>query len=204
MHTLNRRSILSAALIISLFSCSKNETNPDKDSPVIEIKVPDITLPEISDGSTTANFTASAPWTLEVSNTRSSPDWLTVSPTSGKAGDVTLTVTTTEANEDYDDRNAYMKIKAGSVTKIITVTQKKKEALLLSKDRYEISPEGGRFSVEVKSNVSYQVTIDEMVRIGCPKSSKAEPFRHRMYISASLPDHLTETGREPLFSIVKT
>lgn len=161
MHTLNRRSILSAALIISLFSCSKNETNPDKDSSVIEIKVPDITLPEISDGSTTANFTASAPWTLEVSNTRSSPDWLTVSPTSGKAGDVTLTVTTTKANEDYDDRNAYMKIKAGSVTKIITVTQKKKEALLLSKDRYEISPEGGRFSVEVKSNVSYQVTIDE-------------------------------------------
>lgn len=161
MRTLNRWSILSAALIISLFSCSKNETNPDKDPPVIEIKIPDVTLPEISDGSTTANFTVSAPWTLEVSNTRISPDWLTVSPTSGEAGDVTLTITTTEANEDYDDRNAYMKIKAGSVTKIITVTQKKKEALLLSKDRYEISPEGGRFSVEVKSNVSYQVTIDE-------------------------------------------
>lgn len=161
MRTLNRWSILSAALIISLFSCSKNETNPDKDPPVIEIKIPDVTLPEISDGSTTANFTVSAPWTLEVSNTRISPDWLTVSPTSGEAGDVTLTITTTEANEDYNDRNAYMKIKAGSVTKIITVTQKKKEALLLSKDRYEISPEGGRFSVEVKSNVSYQVTIDE-------------------------------------------
>lgn len=161
MHTLNRWSILSAALIISLFSCSKNETNPDKDPPVIEIKIPDVTLPEISDGSTTANFTVSAPWTLEMSNTRTSPDWLTVSPTSGEAGDVTLTITTTEANEDYDDRNAYLKIKAGSVTKIITVTQKKKEALLLSKDRYEISPEGGRFSVEVKSNVSYQVTIDE-------------------------------------------
>lgn len=161
MHTLNRWSILFAALIISLFSCSKNETNPDKDPPVVEIKVPDVTLPEISDGSTTANFTTSVPWTLEVSDTRSSPDWLTVSPTSGEAGDVTLTITTTETNENYDDRNAYMKIKAGSVTEIITVTQKKKEALLLSKDRYEISPEGGHFSVEVKSNVSYQVTIDE-------------------------------------------
>ncbi|MEG0518234.1 MAG: BACON domain-containing carbohydrate-binding protein [Bacteroidales bacterium] len=163
-------------LVMNVLSCGKNDNpavEPPK-NPAIEIIVADVTIPDISTGSATATFTTSEPWSLELSDTKATPDWFDVSPKSGGAGSATLTISTTKANESYDDRSAYIKIKVGSVTKNITVTQKKKEALLLTKDRYEISPEGGRFNVEVKSNVSYQVTIHENSSVWITRDVKSK------------------------------
>lgn len=152
--------------ICTFVACGKNEEpdNPNPELPEINIDIPDVTLPEFSEGgesSTQIIFYASAPWILELSETKSVPSWFDVTPKEGGAGDVVLSVTITEENTEYEDRNAYIKIKSGTAQKIITVTQKKKDALLVSKDKFEIDPAGGDFSIEVKSNVDYSIEIPE-------------------------------------------
>ena len=44
---------------------------------------------------------------------------------------------------------------------MLGVTQKGKDALILSKDKFELPQEGGTISVEVKSNITYEVTIPD-------------------------------------------
>lgn len=165
-----------AFCVFVLFSCGKDnesQVNPPQ-SPEIVISVPDVTLPDVISGSTTVTFTTTAPWILELSDTKAAPDWFDVSPKSGGGGSVTLTITILKNNEEYDDRSAYIKIKSGELVKSMTVTQKKKDALLLTKDRYDIPPEGGDFSVEVKSNIDYQVSIDEGCNGWISKGAKSK------------------------------
>ena len=48
---------------------------------------------------------------------------------------------------------------AGNITKVLTVTQKDGDAIILSKDKFDIPEEGGNVTVEVKSNIQYEVSI---------------------------------------------
>ena len=66
-------------------------------------------------------FTATDKWTAEVTDTKAS-SWLSVEPTSGNAGDVTMTVTA-QPNTTPDPRSATVTIKCGDVTKSFTVSQ---------------------------------------------------------------------------------
>ena len=77
---------------------------------------------------------------------------------SGKAGEATLTVKAL-ANENYEDRSAVISIKSGGVTQSVPVYQKKKNALILSKEIFEVSQRGGSIDLEVKSNIEFEVDI---------------------------------------------
>lgn len=72
--------------------------------------------------STVIKFTAEAAWTAEVVSTRA-VDWCSVSPTSGEAGEATITITTT-TNDTSEERSAEVVLKSGSTEKTIEVTQK--------------------------------------------------------------------------------
>ena len=85
--------------------------------------------------------------------------WLLVQPLSGGPGTHNILLKTLEANITYDDRNTILRTVAGGFSENITVTQKQKDALLLSSDVQHIPPEGGDFSVEVQHNTDYTVTI---------------------------------------------
>jgi len=85
--------------------------------------------------------------------------WLSVLPLSGGPGTHQIVLKTLEANTTYDDRNTILRTTAGELSENITVTQKQKDALLLSADVQHIPPEGGDFSVEVQHNTDYSVTI---------------------------------------------
>lgn len=52
-------------------------------------------------------------------------------------------------------------LKAGAEVKSFVVSQKQKDALLLTNDKFEVDQAGGTVTVEVKSNVSYTATIGE-------------------------------------------
>lgn len=69
----------------------------------------------------TVNFTAPAAWTATVAETKA-VDWLKVEPSSGSAGDVTMTVTA-QPNDTYDDRSATVTIKSGNTSATFTVKQ---------------------------------------------------------------------------------
>lgn len=90
---------------------------------------------------------------------RGSP-WCTVTPTSGNAGSHTIKGTTT-LNETYDDRSVTVTLKACTEVRNFVVSQKQKDALSLTNDKFKVDQKGGTVTVEVKANVSYTTTIGE-------------------------------------------
>lgn len=106
------------------------------------------------------SFTANDAWTVSIASTSGGNTWCMASPTQGNAGSQTVKITTTE-NETYDDRSVTVTLKAGNESKSFVVTQKQKNAILLTSDKFEIEQKGGTFNVEVKANVNYTATIGE-------------------------------------------
>lgn len=159
---MKKRLSLVLALCISLLLVSCSDDKPEKQiTPVIEIadESTQITLPETSTGTATISFTSNTSWQVTTSDTRAVPSWFDISPKSGGAGTQALTVSIKEENTGYDDRSGYIKIVSGDVEKYITVTQKKKDALLITQSRYEVAMEGGEIEVEVKANVDFAVDV---------------------------------------------
>lgn len=135
-------------------------SNPDNNA-LIETDTPDIILNEQAGSVATVSFSSPASWTAELSDTRSIPSWLEHSPNNGQTGKHTLTVKAKEANPGYDDRCAYIRIKAGSLVKIINVIQKKQQAIIAGKEKITLSSEGGAFSIPVANTDGYKVYIPE-------------------------------------------
>lgn len=150
-------SLLSAAMLVS---CDKledifgTEENPDK--PQIEINTPEI-LSATDGDSSTIMFSATENWTAEILNSRSD-GWCSIYPTSGNAGEATITVTT-QPNDTPDERSASIIIKAGSVSKTVKVSQKQKDAIIVAKEQYSIGSKGGQIVIEAESNIDFDVVI---------------------------------------------
>ena len=94
------------------------------------VVTPEITIPSTEDlapaiaaegGSATVSFKSAADWTVSVSTTKAG-EWISVSPTSGKAGDAKITITVAK-NEDSEVREATVTIKSGTVSKEVKVSQ---------------------------------------------------------------------------------
>ena len=152
---------LLISVFFLLFSCSKEEQPVAPDSPKIEISIADLSFPDEIGKTESFDITSNVPWKIALSDTRSVPGWLQVSPMSGGVGTVKVNVTVTEDNDSYDDRNAYIKIEAGTASKVFTVTQKKKDALILTQDKIEVDAGGGKFDIQLQTNNSYTVKIPE-------------------------------------------
>ena len=104
----------------------------------------------------TQSVTFSAP-TVWIAQTDQS--WCTVMPDKGNAGMNTVKVSV-QPTSDYDERNASLTIVSGSKKKTMTITQKQKDALLLTSSKKEMPAEGGMIEVEVKSNVNFSYSVD--------------------------------------------
>ncbi len=84
-------------------------------------------------------------------------DWCKVNVNFGQGNQ--RIVVEADVYNGMEDRNTNLTVKASDKTQVLGVTQKYKDAILLSKDKYEVSQEGESISIKVKSNVSYEVTI---------------------------------------------
>ena len=154
-------------VILLVTSCGKDSdledpnppTNPPVENEEITLNSSELVLPDANPVGT-LSFYASADWNVSLSETKAVPDWLKVEPMSGEAGQATLTVTA-QPNENYEDRSAIITIRSGSANKTLPVYQKKKNALILSKERYELTEEETYIDVEVKSNIDFEVKILE-------------------------------------------
>lgn len=65
------------------------------------------------------------------------------------------------ANESYDGRNASVTITSGNAKKTLTVTQKQKDALILTSNKVEVDTEGGDFSIKLQANVEVTYEIED-------------------------------------------
>ncbi len=118
-----------------------------------------------------------------ISNTS---DWLTIEPTEGN-GNSSITLTAS-ASDVYDDRNTVITVKAGDKTETFTVTQKYAEALLVTKNKFDIPQEGGDFTIEIQSNISYEIQIDSDSQSWIsevPQSKALTTYTHTYYVSAN-------------------
>lgn len=108
-------------------------------------------------GSASLELSASGSWKAEFVNGRAY--WCSLSQTEGKRGVATLTFTVL-ANGEYDERSASILFTCGKLQRTIVVTQKQRDALLLSSDRVELSADGGSFTIEVQSNIDFSHRIE--------------------------------------------
>lgn len=127
---------------------------------------------DFSSGEKTFSFNSNVDWTISVAETKNGNTWCTVVPNSGKAGVNTVRIKV-EENDSYNDRRVVLSLVAGSLTKNITITQKQRDALLLTNNKFEVDPIGGRIDVEVKSNVDYEVVIPEIYQSWISQSSES-------------------------------
>jgi len=163
-----------AMMVCILASCSDGGSeNPVEPTPKPEEVKTEITIDSgiISNGLSfgvtgseqSISFSVNADWTLSVASTSSGATWCKASATSGSKGTVNVKFTVDE-NTGYDDRSVSITIKAGSVSKTFTITQKGADALLVTTSKYEVAQEGGQIEIEVKANIEYQMEISEASR----------------------------------------
>ncbi len=150
--------ILSLILFAGCFSDSDVEGDDSKKPNVskdvtLELSVSDIVF-EATGGKKTFMVSCSGDWTIE-----NGDDWCETDFCSGM-GNSTVTVMT-DKYSGMEDRNTNLTVKAGDKTEVLGVTQKGKNAIILSKDKFEVEQEGERISIEIKSNITYEVTIPE-------------------------------------------
>ena len=139
-------ALMSAILV----SCTKPEINEEKG--YLNVYYEDIVFPS-KGGEEYFDIESNTNWTIS-----NSSDWLTIEPTEGN-GNASITLTAT-ASDVYDDRNTVITVKAEDKTETFTVTQKYAEALLVTKNKFDIPQAGDDFTIEIQSNISYEIQID--------------------------------------------
>ncbi len=101
-------------------------------------------------------------------------------------------------HEGYEDRSTNLTVKSGKKSKVLAVTQKKKDALLLTEEKYTLGQEGGTITVEVKSNLTYSVTIPSAHRDWIKETStpatKALTTAYKHFAIAPNPDNAAREG----------
>ena len=136
--------------ILALVACTDGAGIEEPSEITLETPVATI---KPTENSTVIKFFAPEAWTAEVITTRAD-DWCTISPTSGDAGEATITVTTT-ANNTSEDRFAQIVIKSGETEKTVEVKQDQKyEIIYTSIDGEIVEPENVHaFDANIVSNV---------------------------------------------------
>ena len=140
---------LLAIALAALTSCRPDGGEISPSEVYLNVYYDDIVFPS-DGGEDSFEIESNGDWVIT-----NDADWLTIEPSEGK-GSCSITLTAS-ANDLYDDRNTVITVKAGDKTETFTVTQKYAEALLVTKNKFDIPQEGGEFTVEVQSNISYDI-----------------------------------------------
>ena len=136
-------------------------------------------------GTKTISFNTTVAWTASVNyvNASGEQSWCTISPTSGPAGEgsVTVTISPTEA---YEDQVAEVIINAGGATKTYTFTQHYKYVLEADTLSFtELPFQENVIAIPVKSNIDYVINYepDDAADWITPVESKATPVQDTLY-----------------------
>ena len=132
----------------------------------------------VGEGEQSVSFSVNADWALSVASTTSGATWCKASATSGSKGTASVKFTVDE-NTEYDDRSVSVTIKAGTVSKTFTITQKGADALLVTTNKYEVAQEGGQIEIEVKVNIDYQMEISETAKDWITEASSRALTTHK-------------------------
>lgn len=144
--------VLFATILLFLFGCS------DKEDPAFISEVVSELVFDQNTVNQTITFTTNKEWEATVSSPQGF-GWCPISPSSGRAGTINMTISPTEPLFPYEEKNAIIAIKAGNAIRTIRVIQKAQTAINPLKDKFEIMKEGGIFEVDVMTNVDLEMSI---------------------------------------------
>ncbi|MBO5979961.1 MAG: BACON domain-containing protein, partial [Bacteroidales bacterium] len=158
-----RTKLFLLTSLLTIFACTQEEPLKPTESVkgAITIAANEDVKPVFSDlgGSVSIRFNATKDWTADAINTRSS-DWCSVNPTSGQAGDNEIIITVAENPTEYE-RWATVNLTCGTYVENIYITQKQKNALILTTSKYELPKEGDVILVEVATNTDFSYAVNE-------------------------------------------
>lgn len=141
---------LSLFFLCSLFvaSCSDddNENLPDIS---VTSSVDNIMLPAAKNAQYTIEFVAGSNWKAETD-----VEWATVSPRSGNAGEVKISLIAKESNNTGLDRSGVLKLTGANGTPVeIAFTQFTSDVVLLKQAKFDVPCEGQDLVLEFATNV---------------------------------------------------
>ena len=150
-----KKFVFFATIVLAVLAASC--TKPKVDPAVTVKSGTTATVPTEGDV-VSITFSSNVPWTA-----KSSESWLTLSPSSGEAGDNITIKASALKNESTDAREAKVTITAETATAQVTVTQSQLNALNIATTEYEVPAEGGTVEVKVNANVAFQVKVPEAI-----------------------------------------
>lgn len=151
----NRLLLVIAAFITTvLWGCGKEEPSLTID-PISGVLASAISS---TGDKGTISFEASEDWTAIISGATS--NWISLSPSSGKAGKVTINVNVIE-NDSYDSRSANIVLSCGTVEKSISIIQNQKDAIVLASNEYELNFDDKTLEIDIQTNTQFSVIIDD-------------------------------------------
>ena len=154
-------SVLFVVVILICACSTKEDDGSGKTDPIPE-STSNITFPPNAQlnpvltqegGNISLPFTSTGNWNASVSNYRAD-SWITISPQTGLPGNTILSIKVLP-NENTDERSATITLTSGIISKKIVLTQKQKDALIVTSSKIEIENTGGQFKVEVKANIEF-------------------------------------------------
>ena len=103
-------------------------------------------------------------------------------------------------NENYDERSAIIKIynKDSGLSEEVSITQKQKDALIISKNEYLINSSAQEITIEISSNVDYAVELPEVDWIKEVKAQTRGLSSHTLRLEISENENYDER-----FAIIK-
>ncbi|MBQ6253396.1 MAG: BACON domain-containing protein [Bacteroidales bacterium] len=129
-------------------------------------------------GTASVDLDAPGDWKASFVNDRTK-DWCSLSTENGKRGKATITVSVRE-NGELEQRSANIKFSCGDDTRTIVVTQKQKDAVLVSSNRVDVKEKGGVITINVRANLPYEYIISE------ESKSWIQPMETKAVTSASI------------------
>ncbi|MGM9802854.1 MAG: BACON domain-containing protein [Muribaculaceae bacterium] len=178
--------IIVMSLAMGITSCSDDNDDlkrAEKLSSEIYISTVDFTV-DCNENEFSFSFSASDSW-IATSNV----SWIKVLSTKGAAGNATIKVSI-EQNTMYDQRNGSITVRTNKESKTITITQKQLTALIVTSNKIEVGAEGGASTIEVKTNVSFDVIIDEACESWISVASTKSISTHNVVLQIAKNDGL--------------
>ena len=149
-----KRILLIVSVLVA--ACAVSCTKETKVEDAVTIKSDDATVP-VEGGVVSIAINSTVAWTAKASDS-----WVTISPSSGEAGDATVKASVLK-NGTNDSRTATVTFTAGTKSATYTITQSQLDAMNIATTEYVVEAEGGTVEIPVSANVDYSVIVPDAV-----------------------------------------
>lgn len=155
---MNRQSILSLVisvlLIMPVFSCEKN--GPDHNSGKGNGETETFLIEKPEEGAASAlTMDFDGDWKVINGET-----WFSISPENGESGQITITVSATQANDSYLEKEGRFSIECNGRTEEFFVIQRGEKDIEAEQENIYASANGGDYKIAVNGNTPINVKSD--------------------------------------------